>query len=99
MRRLFTLLLSIALPASALAQSPVVVPTAAPEIVQVSSPTEWWNSTRTAPSNGARVLGSFPLWSTPDGRILAIVASAGNSGAPVAPQSPQIGTAIDWRLV
>jgi len=102
MRRLFTLLLSTMLPAFALAQSPAVVPAQEliqPELVQASSPTQWWNSARAQGANDAHVLGALPLWSTPDGRILAIVASAGNRGAPVAPQSPQIGTAIDWRLV
>lgn len=44
--------------------------------------------------------GFMPLWGTPDGRILAMVALAAPShGAPVLPQSPQIGNAADWQLI
>jgi hypothetical protein len=42
---------------------------------------------------------TMPLWSTPDGRILAMVALGGSNSAPVLPQSPQIGSAADWQLV
>jgi len=41
---------------------------------------------------------STPLWSTPDGRIVAMVAFADN-GIPTVPKSPQINTATDWQLV
>lgn len=41
----------------------------------------------------------MPLWGTPDGRILALVALDGNHGAPVLPQAPQIGSAADWQLI
>ena len=41
----------------------------------------------------------MPLWSTSDGRILALVALGGSHGAPVLPQAPQIGTAADWQLI
>ncbi len=42
----------------------------------------------------------MPLWGTPDGRILAMVAfGAPSHGAPALPQSPQIGSAADWQLV
>ncbi len=41
----------------------------------------------------------MPLWSTSDGRILALVALGGGHGAPVLPQSPQIGSAADWQLI
>ena len=55
MRRLFTLLLSTMLPAFALAQSPAVVPAQEliqPELVQASSPTQWWNSARAQGATG-----------------------------------------------
>lgn len=43
---------------------------------------------------------NLPLWSTPDGRILAMVAfGAPSHGAPALPQSPQIGSAADWQLI
>ena len=41
----------------------------------------------------------MPLWGTPDGRILALVALGGGHGAPVLPQAPQIGSAADWQLI
>jgi hypothetical protein len=41
----------------------------------------------------------MPLWSTPDGRVLALVALAGGHGAPALPQAPQIGSAADWQLI
>jgi len=41
----------------------------------------------------------MPLWSTSDGRILALVALGGGHGAPVLPQAPQIGSAADWQLI
>lgn len=43
-------------------------------------------------------LQAMPLWGTPDGRILAIVASVDNS-VPAKPQWPQVGSAADWKLV
>ncbi|MEO8804320.1 MAG: hypothetical protein ABI304_12975 [Rudaea sp.] len=43
---------------------------------------------------------SMPLWGTPDGRILAMVAfGAPSHGAPALPQSPQFGSAADWQLI
>jgi len=43
--------------------------------------------------------GMLPLWSTPDGRVLALVAFGSNNATPTLPQSPQIGSAADWQLV
>jgi hypothetical protein len=43
-------------------------------------------------------LEATPLWGTPDGRVLAIVGMA-NRSIPSKPQSPQIGSAADWKLV
>lgn len=43
-------------------------------------------------------LQATPLWGTPDGRILAIVASA-DSSVPAKPQWPQVSSAADWKLV
>jgi hypothetical protein len=43
---------------------------------------------------------SVPLWSTPDGRILAVVAANdGDVGYPTLPKSPQLGMATEWHLV
>ncbi|MCQ4164061.1 hypothetical protein [Tahibacter harae] len=40
-----------------------------------------------------------PMWSTPDGRVLVAVAQSGPPQPPIAPASPQVGTALDWRLI
>lgn len=92
---LATLLLTL-LPGLSLAQSPVA---SAPRLLeQPQAPSEWWLGTQS--SVGAERIGAeMPLWATPDGRILAIVALANNHGAPVMPQSPQVSSAADWRLV
>lgn len=58
----------------------------------------WWIGV-SAPTAGNHAGAAFPLWSTPDGRILAIVGSAASSGAPVTQPAPQIGSAVDWKLV
>ena len=47
---------------------------------------------------GAAEANSVPLWSTPDGRVLAMVASDG-SAYPTLPKSPLIGASMEWRLV
>jgi hypothetical protein len=49
---------------------------------------------------GSADTSSVPLWSTPDGRILAVVAANdGNAAYPTLPKSPQLGMATEWRLV
>lgn len=40
-----------------------------------------------------------PMWSTPDGRVLIAVAQSSPPQAPIAPASPQVNSALDWRLV
>src|SRR5450432_3141233 len=52
-----------------------------------------------ARSSLTRNEGLLPLWSTPDGRVLVLVALGSNNVTPILPQSPQIGSAIDWQLV
>lgn len=97
MRLILALLLFTMMPALGRAQSSAV-PAGLPEIAQPRSPGSWWIGV--SPPTAENHMGTaFPLWSTPDGRILAIVASAGGGGAPVAQPSPQIGSAIDWKLV
>ena len=97
MRRLFATLLILLLPALASAQPVVGSPWQAaanlqPGLIdQILRPQAY-------PVSGLSNLQTTPLWSTPDGRILAIVAMADNS-IPARPQSPQIGTAADWKFV
>lgn len=40
-----------------------------------------------------------PMWSTPDGRLLVAVAQSSMPLSPIAPASPQVGSALDWRLI
>lgn len=40
-----------------------------------------------------------PVWSTPDGRLLVAVAQSSPPLSPIAPASPQVGSALDWRLI
>lgn len=96
MRFLLATLLLTLLPGVCLAQS-----SAAPAQVlldQSQPPAAWWLGAQPA-GNDDRIGAEMPLWATPDGRILAIVALADNHGAPVLPQSPQVSSAADWRLV
>ncbi len=39
-----------------------------------------------------------PMWSTPDGRLLVAVAQNAPP-SPIAPAAPQVGGALDWRLI
>ncbi|MBL0163526.1 MAG: hypothetical protein IPP82_07750 [Xanthomonadales bacterium] len=52
---------------------------------------------------GAPLAGSsgqvVPLWASPDGRLLAIVALSRGSGAPALPPSPTFGGVSDLRIV
>ena len=41
---------------------------------------------------------AVPLWGTPDGRILTLVAAGANHN-PTLPKSPQLGDAGEWRLI
>ncbi len=41
----------------------------------------------------------MPMWSTPDGRLLIAVAQSSMPLSPIAPASPQVGSALDWRLI
>ena len=43
--------------------------------------------------------GVMPLWSTPDGRILAIVALGSNSGAPILSPAPRIDPAANLKFI
>ena len=58
------------------------------------------DTAQTSLNNPSLSDSSMPLWGTPDGRILAMVAFGGPShGAPALPQAPQIGSAADWQLI
>jgi hypothetical protein len=101
MRFLLATLLNL-LPALGLAQSSAAPVSAT--IQPQQTPIQWWSGSPQTPvaaaPAGTNSLGAeMPLWATPDGRILAIVAMGNNNGAPVMPQSPQVSSAADWRLV
>ena len=92
MRRYSAILPLLMTPALVAAQSLADIPPAQPQLVD-----QLLYMQRGTPA----VLGNLqamPLWGTPDGRVLAIVASVDNS-APAKPQMPQISSAADWKLV
>jgi len=52
-----------------------------------------------ASTPGAEATHFVPMWSTPDGRVLVAVAQSSQPLSPIAPASPQVGGALDWRLI
>jgi hypothetical protein len=98
MRLLIATLLLAAMPALGTAQMPVDVSAANIEFGQGSQRT-LTEQLLHARSGLGHSEGLLPLWSTPDGRVLALVALGGNNVTPILPQSPQIGSAVDWQLV
>lgn len=96
MRRFSAILTLLLTPALAAAQSTVDV-----AAVQVAAPPQLIDQLLQTPRFAPSVIGNLqatPLWGTPDGRVLAIVASA-DSSVPAKPQRPQIGSAADWQFV
>ncbi|HEX6834252.1 MAG TPA: hypothetical protein VF132_12020 [Rudaea sp.] len=93
MRSLIATLLIAATPGLSLAQTVVGAPATQPPALLVD---QLLHVDAQPAAGGATQI--MPLWSTPDGRILAIVAMAGN-GVPSMPLSPQIGSATDWQWV
>jgi hypothetical protein len=96
MRRLSAILLLLLTSALCAAQSPADV-VQAPGAAQPQLVDQLLHSPRNT-SSALSNLQATPLWGTPDGRILAIVAFADNS-VPAKPQAPQIGSATDWKFV
>jgi hypothetical protein len=97
MRRLSAILLTLMMPALAFAQSSVVGPLQPAATLQPGFIDQMLRP-QAYPVSSLSNLQTTPLWSTPDGRILAIVALADNT-IPARPQSPQIGSAADWKFV
>lgn len=98
MRLLSAIALFVTMPVLGFAQTPVDVSTGNSAFGQGSQRTLTDQLLRTGRNEG-RNEGGLPLWSTPDGRVLALVALGSNRMAPAQPQSPQIGSAVDWQLV
>jgi hypothetical protein len=91
MRKLIAMLLTAAMPLTGIAQP--LAPGAdaqTPLLEQILS-----QNHAASDATGAHAM---PLWSTPDGRILTMVASA-SSSYPTLPLSPQIGSPSQWQLV
>src|SRR5579871_5171091 len=104
MRLLLALLLTTVLPSFASAQTSSTAGDAnvdMPALAQpvIAQPLDWRLTSPRNSENNESAAFTMPLWSTPDGRLLTMVAAVTSHGAPVAPQSPQIGSALDWRLV
>src|SRR6476661_6135738 len=98
MRILPAILLSALIPALGFAQVSVSVAPANPAFEQGSQRTLTEQLLQVRTGLG-RNEGLLPVWSTPDGRVLALVALGSNNITPTLPQSPQIGSAVDWQLV
>jgi len=96
MRR-FCAILPLLLTSALCAAQSVVDVTQAPVMAQPLLVDQLLHSQSTTPPALSN-LQATPLWGTPDGRILAIVAMADNQ-VPAKPQRPQIGSASDWKFV
>ena len=100
MRRVAAILISLSMSAFCAAQAipDARIMPAYPQVLPIDSllhPTDYSGSElRNLQSN----LQATPLWGTPDGRVVAIVAMADNA-IPSKPRSPQIGSAADWKFV
>ncbi|MBS0591700.1 MAG: hypothetical protein JSR65_13845 [Proteobacteria bacterium] len=97
MRTLLALVLTASMPLVGVAQSlapatqnPLVATAPTPQLLE-----QLLGSARPFDTGDTRAV---PLWGTPDGRILTLVASTGNPN-PILPKSPQFGTASEWRLI
>jgi hypothetical protein len=99
MRLLSTILLLATMPGLGFAQASVDMSAANSAFSQGSSQRTLTEQLLHTHSGLDRNEGVLPLWSTPDGRVLALVALGSNSITPAQPQSPQIGSAVDWQLV
>ena len=96
MRKLLALLLTASMPLVGVAQSPAPVTQHS-----LASPTQASPQLLEQMLGSSNLLGNgdgraVPLWGTPDGRILTLVA-AGNNHNPVLPKSPQIGN--EWHFI
>ena len=92
--RTFSLLLAVLLPISAFAQrvAPVTPVAATAPLFDRLLSVE-------VSSGAAGSTQVVPLWASPDGRLLAIVALSSDSGAPALPPSPVFGGVSDLRIV
>ena len=96
MRKLLALVLTATMPLAGIAQSPVPQnPLLAPAHASPQLLEQMLGSSNLLGGADTRAM---PLWGTPDGRILTLVAASGNHN-PVLPKSPQIGGAGEWRLI
>ncbi|MDR3389530.1 MAG: hypothetical protein P4L92_20995 [Rudaea sp.] len=99
MRFLTAILLSIVMPNIGFAQAAVDVFPANPALARAQQGTLTDQLLHTRDGLGGNA-GMLPLWGTPDGHVLALVAfGSSNGAAPTLPQSPQIGSAVDLQLV
>lgn len=93
--RIATSFIAILLPVVAAAQSispPVLVESQQPIFDRLLS-------LETNSADGREASQIVPLWASPDGRLLAIVAMSSRNGAPALPPSPAFGGVSDLRIV
>lgn len=93
--RITTMFFAVMLPVAAAAQSispPVLVESQRPIFDRLLS-------LETSSADGREASQIVPLWASPDGRLLAIVAMSSRNGAPALPPSPAFGGVSDLRVV
>jgi hypothetical protein len=100
MRRVAAILITLSMPAFCAAQAitDARLTSTYPQVLSIDSLLHPTNYSGSELGNLRSNLQATPLWGTPDGRVLAIVAMADNS-IPSKPQSPQIGSGADWKFV
>jgi hypothetical protein len=99
MRFLLAILALTLSPAFALAQTSTIAPPSVSAAGQNQLLMDQLLQARAGLGSDEGVRMAMPIWSTPDGRILALVSLGDTSSAPALPQAPQIGSAADWHLV
>ncbi|MEP6482798.1 MAG: hypothetical protein ABJB01_00005 [Rudaea sp.] len=104
--RLVSALLSLLLvPGFVSAQTDVSAPeTRLPQLSSNTSPRIFdqlfYSPATIGNGSASQPAGVMPLWSTADGRILAIVAlGSGSASLPTLSPAPQFGSAADWKLI
>lgn len=93
--RIATMFFTVMLPVAAAAQS-----LSPPALVEAQKPMfDRLLSLEANSEDGSGASQVVPLWASPDGRLLAIVAMSNRSGAPALPPTPAFGGVSDLRVV
>jgi hypothetical protein len=99
MRKLFALALTVSMPLVGVAQSPAPDLQYSPTLSGQTSPQLLQQMLESSSLLGGGESRAIPLWGTPDGRVLALIATSDDNHDPLLPKSPQIGAPSEWRLI